>query len=341
MYYEKACKDCAMAITNSLSFNLSKRKKQTAAILLFSLCVIVGSDIIFLLYITFAKQLVHVSFIAEIILLLLLNIVVMSAVFFVGYKVVQRRDMYIAGSLMNILKQYEKGNYTYTFSIDNSYFDDVLKYILKLTKRQNKASLSYNEQLNENAFEVITALISAMEDKDPYTSGHSARVAQYALAIGKRLGLSKEQMRLLNHAAAAHDIGKIGIPIEIIEKNGKLDDKERLMMESHPIRGMKILSSIDYMEDIAFIVMYHHERIDGLGYYHLFGDRIPLLSKILAVADAVDAMLSDRPYKRALSIQEVKHELGKNKGTQFDAEVVDAFIGVLEENEPLRKLIVF
>jgi len=330
-----------MGVTNLFTYKYLKRKNLTIIIYLILLCAIVTINVLFLLVHQFALNYIAISFLAEILLLILANVVAVSVSFVIVNRLVQRRYRDVAASLLTVLKQFEKGNLTYPFSVDNGQFDNVLRYIQKLMMRQNSTAATFDEKLNERVFEIITVLISAMEDKDPYTSGHTTRVAQYALAIGKRLGLSQEKMRLLNHAAAAHDIGKIGIPIEVIEKNGHLTEKEKLMMESHPIRGMKILSSIDYLEDIASIIMYHHERVDGKGYYQLPGEKIPIEAKIIAVADAFDAMLSDRPYRKSLSLQEAKQELIKNKGTQFDAEVVDAFIKVLEEKEPLKAFIAF
>ncbi|MEW6527371.1 MAG: HD-GYP domain-containing protein [Spirochaetota bacterium] len=330
-----------MDVTNLFTYKYLKRKKLTVIIYLILLCAIVTINVLFLLVHQFALKYIAISFFSEIILLILANIVAVSISFVIVSKMLHKRYNDVAASLLTVLKQFEKGNLTYPFSIDNGRFDNVLRYMQKLMMRQNSTTASFDEKLNERVFEIITVLISAMEDKDPYTSGHTIRVAQYALAIGKRLGLSQEQMRLLNHAAAAHDIGKIGIPIEIIEKNGRLNEKEKLLMESHPIRGMKILSSIDYLEDIASIIMYHHERTDGKGYYQLPGEKIPIESKIIAVADALDAMLSDRPYRKALSLYEAKQEIIKNKGTQFDPKVVDALINVLEEKESLKEFIAF
>ncbi|MGB4269541.1 MAG: HD-GYP domain-containing protein [Spirochaetota bacterium] len=330
-----------MDVTNLFTYKYLKRKKLTVIIYLILLCAIVTINVLFLLIHQFALNYITISFFSEIMLLILANIVAVSISFVIVHKMLQKRYNDVASSLLTVLKQFEKGNLTYPFSIDNGRFDNVLRYMQKLMMRQNSTTASFDEKINERVFEIITVLISAMEDKDPYTSGHTTRVAQYALAIGKRLGLTQEQMRLLNHAAAAHDIGKIGIPIEIIEKNGRLNEKERLMMESHPIRGMKILSSINYMEDIASIIMYHHERADGKGYYQLPGEKVPVEAKIIAVADALDAMLSDRPYRKALSLYEAKQELIKNKGTQFDPQVVDALIKILEEKEPLKEFIVF
>lgn len=330
-----------MNVTNLFTYKYLKRKKLTVILYLILLCAIVTINVLFLLAHQFALKYIAISFVAEILILVLANIVAVSVSFIIVNRIVQKRYSDVAASLLTVLKQFEKGNLTYPFSIDNGRFDEVLRYMQKLMMRQKSNGATFDEKLNERVFEIINVLISAMEDKDPYTSGHTIRVAQYALAIGKRLGLSQEQMRLLNHAAAAHDIGKIGIPIEIIEKNGNLTEKERLMMESHPIRGMKILSSIDYLEDIASIIMYHHERADGKGYYQLPGEKIPIEAKIIAVADALDAMLSDRPYRKSLSLQEAKQELIKNKGTQFDPEVVDALIKILEEKEPLKAFIAF
>lgn len=330
-----------MAIANFLQYTTMKMKKVTVLLYCILLSAIVTITVLFLLFNHFILNHYHLSLLLKSVFFITVIIVIFNISFIIIAKVLHKQYYVVARSMLKVLKQYEKGNYTYSFSIDNNGFDSILKYMQKLLTRSNNPEESLDKQLDEKVFAIISVLISAMEDKDPYTSGHTARVAQYSLAIGKRLGLPKEKMRLLNHAAAAHDIGKIGIPIEIIEKNGNLSETEKLLLESHPIRGMKILSTLDYLKDIATIVMYHHERVDGQGYYELPGNKIPVEAKIIAVADALDAMLSDRPYRKGLSLHEAKQELEKNKGTQFDPLIVDTLIQILEEKGTLKELIAF
>lgn len=177
----------------------------------------------------------------------------------------------------------------------------------------------------------VRALAAAVDAKDPYTRGHSDGVAAYALRIGQAMDFSAEQMVALEMAAYLHDIGKIGISEDILLKPGKLTDAEMSQMRHHPLIGANILKPVAFPWPIAPIVRHHHEHYDGSGYpAGLKSEEIPVLARVLTVADAFEAMVADRPYRRGRSQQEAILELRRCCGTQFDPRVVDAFIEVLE-----------
>ncbi|NPA40379.1 MAG: HD domain-containing protein [Thermodesulfobacteria bacterium] len=190
----------------------------------------------------------------------------------------------------------------------------------------------YNE-LKETFFNVVFALADTIEKRDPYTGGHTKRVMTYSMAIGEEMGLDKKQLELLQLSAILHDIGKIGIKDEILLKRTKLTKEEYEIIKKHPVYGEEILKHIKQMKDVIPGVKYHHERPDGKGYPDgLKGDEIPLIAKIIAVADTFDAMTTDRPYRKGLPLEEAINELKRCSGTQFDPEVVKAFLRVLEKH---------
>ena len=180
----------------------------------------------------------------------------------------------------------------------------------------------------------VRALAAAVDAKDPYTRGHSDGVAAYALRIGEALRFSPEQMIALEMAAYLHDIGKIGISEDILLKPGKLTDAEMSQMRHHPLIGANILKPVAFPWPIAPIVRHHHEHFDGHGYpAGLKTEEIPVLARVLTVADSFEAMVADRPYRRGRSQQEAMLELRRCAGTQFDPRIVEAFIDVLEQDE--------
>lgn len=194
--------------------------------------------------------------------------------------------------------------------------------------------------LQEAYIATVRALAAAVDAKDPYTHGHSDRVAQYAGAIAERLELSAEQRTALEMAAYLHDIGKIGIREEILLKPGKLEDSEMAQMRHHPLIGANILKPVAFPWAIAPVVRHHHEHWNGNGYpAGLRGEEIPLLARILGVADSYEAMTSDRPYRRGRSAEEGIAELKRCAGTQFDPRIVDAFVDVLRAQERDREAI--
>jgi|GEM_PF-621353 len=186
--------------------------------------------------------------------------------------------------------------------------------------------------------ELITSIIKIMEMYDLYTKGHSENVAKLASAIAKEMNLSKKTIRDTYWAGLVHDIGKLLIPLDIINKNGKLTDKEYELIKKHPVWGNKALNSSKILKPIAKYILSHHERWDGRGYPEgLQANDIPLISQILGVADAWDAMLSRRAYRDSLSIEAALKEIKTNKGTQFSPQVVEAFIKIIE-NDKAEKL---
>jgi putative nucleotidyltransferase with HDIG domain len=175
-----------------------------------------------------------------------------------------------------------------------------------------------------------TALVAALDARDRYTAGHSAAVAVYARDIADRLGLSAQEQQLAHLAGLVHDIGKVGLPAGLLEKPGPLTLEERRLMEEHSAIGERILANVADYAEIARIVRHHHERVDGNGYPDgLLGDDIPLVSRILAVADAYNAMTSGRPYRDAMPSRVARFRLAQAADTQFDTSVVAAFEAVL------------
>lgn len=173
--------------------------------------------------------------------------------------------------------------------------------------------------------DIIDCLVAALEARDVYTSGHSTRVADMSLEIALELGLKDAQLEYVHLAAHLHDIGKLGIPEAVLNKKGTLSPVEWEQVRMHPEIGFRILSKSRELETIAKIVLHHHERWDGKGYpYGLRRREIPLGSRIIAVADSVDAMTSQRPYRAALPWEECIKEISANKGIMYDPDVVEA-----------------
>lgn len=185
----------------------------------------------------------------------------------------------------------------------------------------------YQELLRD----IVRALMSAILAKDIVTCKHSLRVSEYALMIGRELKLSREELTRLEVGALLHDIGKIGIPDQILKKPGPLTDDEFKIMKKHSLMSAEIISKIKQLQDVVPIVKHHQERVDGLGYPDgLRGEHIPLLARIAYVADAFDAMTSDRPYRKRLSEKRAFEELERYCGKQFDSVVVKAFMKARE-----------
>lgn len=187
------------------------------------------------------------------------------------------------------------------------------------------------DQLEKAYMESIQTLRYTVEAKDAYTRGHSDRVSEYSVLIGKKLGLQDSDIRLLQIGGLFHDIGKIGVPDSILLKEAKLTDDEYSQIKNHPSIGAHILSNATIFADIIPIVKHHHEKYDGTGYPgRLKGEEIPYLARIAAVADTFDAMTSVRPYRKALPLDIVKEEFRKYSGTQFDPNIAKAFLEILE-----------
>jgi putative nucleotidyltransferase with HDIG domain len=195
-----------------------------------------------------------------------------------------------------------------------------------------------NQQLERANLSFASALVATLDARDRYTAGHSAAVAVYSRDIAKRMGLPEEQQQLVHLCGLVHDIGKVGLPPGLLEKGGALTLEERRQMEQHPVIGERILSKVEDYSDIARVVRHHHERVDGMGYPDsLEGEEIPVLSRIIAVADAYNAMTSDRPYRDAMPSRVARLRLAQAVESQFDTTVVAAFEAVLAgASEPYR-----
>jgi putative nucleotidyltransferase with HDIG domain len=205
-----------------------------------------------------------------------------------------------------------------------------LLHLYQQEKVVSKDLAGANERLRRASLSFATALVATLDARDQYTAGHSAAVAIYARDIAQRMGLSGESQGLVHLCGLVHDIGKIGLPAGLLEKPGPLTLEERRHMEQHSEIGERILRNVDDYSEIADIVRSHHERIDGMGYPDgIHGDEIPLLARIIGVADAYDAMTSDRPYREALPSRVARMRLAQAVGTQFDTGVVAAFEAIL------------
>jgi putative nucleotidyltransferase with HDIG domain len=187
-----------------------------------------------------------------------------------------------------------------------------------------------NQRLERAGLSFASALVAALDARDRYTAGHSAAVAVYARDIAVRLGLSEEQQQLAHLCGLVHDIGKVGLPPGLLEKPGALTLEERRIMEEHSEIGERILAKVEDYQDIANIVRHHHERWDGNGYPdRISGPEIPLISRVIAVADAYNAMTSGRPYRDAMPSRVARLRLAQAVDTQFDTTVVAAFEAIL------------
>lgn len=204
-------------------------------------------------------------------------------------------------------------------------------YRLYREQRQAAEELAgANVRLQRANLSFATALVATLDARDRYTAGHSAAVAVYARDIAARMGLPDDQQRLAHLCGLVHDIGKIGLPPGLLEKPGALTLEERRQMEQHSEIGERILAKVEDYEEIARIVRHHHERIDGEGYPdRIGGDAIPVISRIIAVADAYNAMTSDRPYRDAMPSRVARLRLAQAVEAQFDTNVVAAFEAIL------------
>jgi putative nucleotidyltransferase with HDIG domain len=205
--------------------------------------------------------------------------------------------------------------------------------LYRLYREQRQAAeelAAANVQLQRANLSFATALVATLDARDRYTAGHSAAVAIYARDIAERMGLDEEDQRRAHLCGLVHDIGKIGLPPGLLEKPGALTLEERRQMEAHSEIGERILAKVADYGEIASIVRHHHERVDGEGYPdRIVGDEIPLISRIIAVADAYNAMTSDRPYRDAMPSRVARLRLAQAVGAQFDTTVVAAFEAIL------------
>ncbi len=196
------------------------------------------------------------------------------------------------------------------------------------TIRNQRADLqSRTDSLSNSYDSIVAVLCAALDLRDNITQGHAIHVSELASVVAWQMGLRKEPVRQIQKAAILHDIGKIGVADAVLSKPGPLNDTEWAEMKLHPELGYRMLRGIDFLRDAAEVVYAHHERFDGAGYPRgLKGDEIPLGARIFTVVDAYDAMTSRRPYRKAMTHRKAIEEIARNSGSQFDPEVVQAFL---------------
>lgn len=240
-------------------------------------------------------------------------------------------------------KGYKDGMSAIISSADFNFWDDVAlhSYAEVLSKRHSQMGVNFEEELlnkfNDEQInsinhlsEIATSLAGAIDAKDPYTKGHSTSVSRYSEALARAINLPENEVERITLGALLHDVGKIGIPEQILKKPDKLSDDEWNVMKQHPVIGAdKVLMPNEALRDLIPIVKYHHEHVDGSGYPEkLKGDEIPLAAKIVAVADAFHALISDRPYRKGLSLDVACNILTEGAGKQWDTNLVRKFIQI-------------
>lgn len=209
---------------------------------------------------------------------------------------------------------------------ERHYAPDEINYFQSLADIMSSGIFNslFLEEMENSYFQTVIALSNAIEAKDPYTKGHSERVAELCAKVAEAMNLGRQDKEHLRFAAILHDIGKIGVGRELLSKKNRLSDSEEFQMRSHPEWGVQILKPVRFLRPILSTIRHHHERFDGSGYpLGLKGRDIPLNARIICIADAWDAMRSDRPYRNALSVNRVVGELRENAGTQFDPELAE------------------
>lgn len=249
------------------------------------------------------------------------------------------KDLRGTGKDVLLLKDEDLAKLLSSYQIKIKEEDGILESLDEDIEEKNRQLLLLIDNLNkeyaktkEVFFQVITSLVNALEARDPYTKGHSERVAEYSLRLVQELGWNQEQKEKLKKAALLHDLGKIGIPDSILHKKEQLNDEEYDFIKKHEIFSIKILEPLKEFGGILPWILYHHERWNGTGYPHgLAGAAIPLASQIISIADTFDAMITGRDYKQAFPHEEAIKEITRNKGTQFNPELVDIFVGVFQE----------
>jgi len=208
----------------------------------------------------------------------------------------------------------------------------------RLIEKKYEEAVRKSEELQETYFRIMASLMEALDAKDPYTRHHSRNVAAYAVEIARAGGRSETEVDQIRRAALLHDIGKIGVPEQVLLKRGPLNEEETASMRTHPEVGEKILQPLAFLGPIIQMVAQEHERYDGRGYPRgLAGEQIHRGARVIGVADAFDAMTTDRPYRKALPFTEAVAEIQRGSGTQFDPIVVEAFVRVCPRLEQLAR----
>ena len=233
------------------------------------------------------------------------------------------------------------GTMIFVRSDEQDLFSAVHLNLAQSLVRIGTASLGniiYAQKLQHTYLQTINTLVRAMEAKDPYTSGHSTRVADMAVALGKRLDLSKDHLGILEWAGLVHDIGKIGIQDAVLRKPGKLTNAEFEHIKTHPVKSQQVLEPVDGLQSILAVVRHHHEHYDGGGYPDgLRGDQIPYLARIIQVADVWDAITSSRSYRQAMPVAKALNIMRQEAGTTMDPAMVALFLDMIETDPALRQ----
>ena len=210
-------------------------------------------------------------------------------------------------------------------------------YVIVKNMEYLNETIKAKDEIRELSVEVMEALARTIDAKDQYTRGHSTRVAKYARMIAEKMGLDKESQENIYYMGLLHDIGKIGVPKEIINKPSRLNDLEYKIIQTHPVKGHEILSEIKSRPSLSTGARWHHERMDGKGYPdRKQGEEIPLEARIIAVADSYDAMTSNRSYRSYLPQQKVREELLKNIGTQFDEIPTKCMVEIIDQDKEYK-----
>lgn len=222
--------------------------------------------------------------------------------------------------------------------VSNLVLMGIVSFVLAITIiiliMQGNKRAYYYEKAQHLSLQMVQALANTIDAKDSYTNGHSTRVAEYSVMIAKRMGYKGTDVQRIQYAALLHDIGKIGIPVEIINKPGRLTDEEYEVIKTHPVIGSRILSEITELPDISIGARFHHERYDGMGYPdHKKEMEIPEIARIIGVADAYDAMTSKRSYRDVLPQEVVRKEIEKGKGSQFDPEIAEIMLALIYDDK--------
>ena len=213
----------------------------------------------------------------------------------------------------------------------NSYIENLSKTKEEL-RTKNEELQRYSERLNTGYIQTVMSLVYAIEAKDSYTSGHCQRVMEISCEIASKLNFDEESINDLRYAALLHDIGKIGIPASILNKNGRLTKEEFEEIQKHPQISYNILKDVEFLGNGLKAILEHHEKYDGTGYPNgIKGEQISLFGRILCIADAFDAMTSDRTYRKGMSMEIAIDEIEKCSGTQFDPEISTIFINMIRE----------
>lgn len=235
------------------------------------------------------------------------------------------------GYMLEFREDTDKFKYMKLLAEHNAELETFHKELEEKVREQTQELQIQKKQIKEILVQTVTALSEAVDAKDRYTSGHSKRVAKYACMIAERMGKSKEEQEEIYQAGLLHDVGKIRIPEEIINKTGRLTDEEFNIIKIHPVTGYNILRSISNHNNIAIGARYHHERYDGKGYPNgIAGENIPEIARILGVADSYDAMASNRSYRNSLPQEVIRSEIEKGKGTQFDPKIADIMLQIID-----------